>query len=348
MTETKPTQSAKQFTLNVLNGISIGGIVALVPSALLGQLMLALKGVLPFANTIITLTNFSMTLLPVVSGLCVAMLFKMTPIQSSSLAIVAMMGAGNWKLLPTGGFGVQGTGDVINIMVTIAIGVLIIQVLGTRMKAYTILLLPAPTLVIAGGLGLLTLGPIHAITVAIGEGIMAVTKLQPVMMGTLLAMIFAALILTPISSVGIATAISLSGIASGSANLGITACGFALAIFGSQANSLGTSLAHFLGSPKIQMANMLEKPKLFIPVIINAGILGALGAIFNVKGTPMSAGFGFSGLIGPMAALNGGTNVIVITILFFVLPIALAIVSKLVFAKQMDFMYDSDFMLSYE
>ncbi len=117
-------------------------------------------------------------------------------------------------------------------------------------------------------------------------------------------MVFAVLIVSPISSVGIATAISLSGIASGSANLGIVAGSFTLAIMGASVNSLGTTLAHFIGTPKIQMANMLEKPKLFIPVMVNAAIAGAIGAIFNIKGTPMSAGFGFSGLIGPLAAWN--------------------------------------------
>lgn len=342
------TENPKQFTLNILNGISMGVIVALVPSALLGQLMTALMGVLPGAQSIINLTNFAMTLLPVVSGLCVAMIFKMTPIQTASLSIAAMMGAGNATLNKAGQFVVAGTGDVINIMITIAIGVAVLRLLGNRMKAYTILLLPAIVLVVAGGIGMLTLTPVHAITTAIGQGVMEVTRLQPIIMGVLLGMIFAALILTPISSVGIATAVSLSGVASGSANLGITACGFALAIYGMKSNSLGTSLVHFLGSPKVQMANMFKKPQLFIPVLINAGILGGLGAAFGVKGTPMSAGFGFSGLIGPIAGLNGGTNVVTIVMLFFVLPVVLGVASKVLFKNHMKLMNDPDFLLSYD
>lgn len=124
-------------------------------------------------------------------------------------------------------------------------------------------------------------------------------------MGVLMGMAFALLIVSPISTVGIATAISLSGIASGAANLGIVAAGFALAIYGWYANSVGTSIAHFLGSPKMQMANLLAKPKLFLPVCLIAGILSSLGALFQVNGTPMSAGFGFSGLVGPLATLEG-------------------------------------------
>lgn len=338
----------KEFTLNILNGISIGVIVALVPAALLGQIMKAILPIIPGVQTIMNLTNFAMTLLPIASGVCVALIFKMTPIQSASLSIVAMVGAGNWHLNKVGQVIVQGTGDVINLMVTIAIAVLLIHLLGNRLKAYTILLLPAIVLIVAGGIGMITLTPVHILTEAIGQGIMEITRLQPVLMGIILAMVFAAMILTPISSVGIATAISLGGVAAGSANLGITACGFALAIYGNQANSFGTSLVHFLGSPKVQMANMFKKPKLFIPIMINAGILGGLGAIMNVKGTPMSAGFGFSGLIGPLAGLDSGSNIVTLVLLFFVLPILLGIGSKFLFKNRIHFMVDDDFLLNYD
>lgn len=63
------------------------------------------------------------------------------------------------------------------------------------------------------------------------------------------------IILSPISTVGVATAIMLSGIGSGAANLGIVATGVGLAIASYKSNSLGTALAHVLGSPKIQMRN---------------------------------------------------------------------------------------------
>lgn len=70
----------------------------------------------------------------------------------------------------------------------------------------------------------------------------------------------------------------------------------------SKVNGLGTTIAHFIGTPKIQMANMLKNPRLFLPVIASAGIAGLVGAIFKISGTANSAGFGSAGLIGPMAA----------------------------------------------
>ncbi|MBA1394858.1 hypothetical protein EQ500_13450, partial [Lactobacillus sp. XV13L] len=146
--------------------------------------------------------------------------------------------------------------------------------------------------------------------------------------------------------------ISISGIASGAANLGITAAAFALAIFGWRANSVGTSIAHFLGSPKMQMANLMTKPKLLLPLLINAGIMGALGALFQIKGTPMSAGFGFSGLIGPLAAMAGrpatAGNILLIVVLFFILPVVLGLLSAYLFNTKLHYFTSRDFELDFK
>lgn len=352
MEQTKVKKSiSKEVVMNTLNGLSIGIIVALVPSALLNQLLTALLPVFPAGGTIMAMTNAAMTLLPAVSAVCVGMLAKFSPIQTTSIALAAVMGAGNFKV-GTNGFNVSGTGDVINIAITIMIGYALILLLGKRLKAYTILLIPTLVLVIAGGIGTLTLEPVSGITKLLGIGVMQLTSLQPLIMGVLLGIVFALLIISPISSVGIAAAISIHGVAAGSANLGIVAAGFALAIYGWKVNSVGTSLAHFLGSPKMQMANIMSRPKLIVPIMINAGILGGLGAVLNIQGTAMSAGFGFSGLIGPIAALNGigqvtAGSLILVTLMFFVLPIGLGLVSDYVFANKLHFYENSDFELNY-
>lgn len=275
--------SLKTGTMNILNGISMGVVVALIPSALVGQLMKALMGVMPHvASQVISITSFAASLLPAMAGFCVGYLFKMNMIQMSSIAAAATIGSGVVKKAGTT-YVLAGTGDVINVAVTIT---------------------------------------------------------------------FAVLIVSPISSVGIATAIGISGIASGSANLGITAGAFTLAIMGSSVNSLGTILAHFIGTPKIQMGNMLERPKLFIPVIISSEIMGALGAIFKIQGTPMSAGFGFAGLIGPMTAYEqmdpGVGSMILLTTLFVVLPIILGLAMKYIFVGESKFVKANDLLIETE
>lgn len=344
--------SPKTITMNILNGLSVGIIVALVPGALLNSLVNALVPTWPQLAFITTLTSIAQTMLPVLAAVCVGMIAKFSPIQTSSLALAALIGAGNVHSTKAG-LTIAGTGDVINIAITIAVGYLLIIWLGTALKAYTILLIPSILLVVAGGIGLLTAGPVGAITTFIGDIIEQLTNLQPLVMGILMAIGFSLLIVSPISTVGIATAISLSGIGSGAANLGIVAAGFSLAVYGWTANSFGTSIAHFLGSPKMQMANLMSKPKLLLPIVINAGILGGLGALFNIQGTPMSAGFGFSGLIGPLAALPGlsgslAMKWVLITILFLIVPVALALASRWVFINKLKYMQATDFALTYE
>lgn len=344
-------QDAKTITMNILNGLSVGIIVALVPGAILNAIVKLLLPSFPQLAVVTYMTGAAMTLLPALSAVCVGMLAKFTPIQTSSLALAAIVGAGNYHLTKTG-LTVAGTGDVINLAITLAIGYLLIVLLGDALKAYTILLIPSLVLVIAGGIGMLTLGPVSSITKYIGIVVHDVTALQPIVMGVLMGIIFAVLIVSPISTVGIATAISLTGIGAGSANLGIVGAGFALATYGWKANSFGTSLAHFLGSPKMQMANILSRPKLFLPMAINAGILGGIGAALNIQGTPASAGFGFSGLVGPLAALDAmGSvtvgNVLELTLLFFILPIALAYASHVLFTKTLHYQDPEDYALNY-
>lgn len=328
--------SGREFTLNVLNGISMGVVVSLIPSAILGQLMKALIGIWPgFANNVIDITTFNMSLLPAMAGFSVGYLFKMNMVQMSSIAGAAMIGSG--VITKSGqNFVLSGTGDVINVGVTIVFAILIARFIGERFKNYTILLLPIAVIIIGGNLGLFTLPYVRMVTTYIGDLIMLFTSLQPLLMGILLGISFAVIICSPISSVGLAAAIGITGIASGSANLGITAGAFTLAIMGSSVNSFGTTIAHFLGTPKIQMANMIEKPKLFIPVIISSAIMGGIGALFNIQGTAMSAGFGFSGLVGPLTAygLMDKPSVILLTILFVVCPIILGYVMRYLFINR--------------
>ena len=340
--------SLKTGTMNILNGISMGVVVALIPSALVGQLMKALMGVMPHvASQVISITSFAASLLPAMAGFCVGYLFKMNMIQMSSIAAAATIGSGVVKKAGTT-YVLAGTGDVINVAVTITFAVIIASVIGNKLKNYTVLLMPVLVLVLGGGLGLMTLPYVKLVTGFVGAMIKTFTILQPVLMG----ISFAVLIVSPISSVGLATAIGISGISSGSANLGITAGAFTLAIMGSSVNSLGTILAHFIGTPKIQMGNMLERPRLFIPVIISSGIMGALGAIFKIQGTSMSAGFGFAGLIGPMTAYeqmdSGVGSVILLTTLFVVLPIILGLAMKYIFVGESKFVKANDLLIETE
>ncbi|MDN7245285.1 PTS sugar transporter subunit IIC [Planococcus shenhongbingii] len=344
----------KEFISKLLNGMSIGVVVALIPNALLGEILKLLIPYYPPFQHLLDITIFTMSLLPVLIGVMVGITFKLTPIQTASVGIASMVGSGVIVKTAEGVMTLNGIGIVLNIGITAALAVLFVQFLGDKLKAYAILLMPTLSILIPGMAGYLLLPYMQKSTGFLGQIIDHITTLQPVLMGAIIAMIFCVIILLPISTVGVATVIMLSGIGAGAANLGIVAAGVGLAITSYKANSLGTALAHVLGSPKIQMKNFLMKPKIAFPMLITAAILGALAGVLNIQGTPYSAGFGLSGLVGPLNYMNlaeGGWNARNITVMlstFLVLPILLNVALIYVFARKLKMIKAEDYKLNFD
>ena len=344
----------KDFFSKLLTGMSLGIVVSLIPNALLGEILKLMIPHFPVLQHILDITVFVMSLLPVMIGVMVGITFKLSSIQTASIGIAAMVGSGAIQKTADGLFALNGIGVVINTGITAALTVLFLQLIGDKLKAYAILLMPTLSILIPGMLGYLILPYVKSSTGLLGVGIANVTSLQPIVMGAIISVVFCLIILSPISTVGVATVIMLSGIGSGAANLGIVAAGVGLAIASYKANSLGTALAHVLGSPKIQMRNFFMKPKIAIPMLITAAILGALAGMLNIQGTPYSAGFGLSGLVGPlnyMKLAEGGwigSNITTMVVIFFILPFVLNLMMIYVFSKKLKWIKAEDYSLHFE
>ncbi|MGG0287939.1 PTS sugar transporter subunit IIC [Peribacillus butanolivorans] len=344
----------KDFFSKLLTGMSIGIVVSLIPNALLGEVLKLLIPHFPVLQHIFDITVFVMSLLPVMIGVMVGITFKLTSIQTASVGIAAMVGSGAIQKTADGLFALNGIGIVINTGITAALTVLFVQLIGDRLKAYSILLMPTLSILVPGMIGYLILPFVKSSTGLLGIAISNVTSLQPIIMGAIISVVFCLIILSPISTVGVATVIMLSGIGSGAANLGIVAAGVGLAIASYKANSLGTALAHVLGSPKIQMRNFFMKPKIAFPMLITAAILGALAGLLNIQGTPYSAGFGLSGLVGPlnyMKLAEGGwavENVAIMLSTFFILPIVLNLGLIYIFSKKLKLIKAEDYKLHFD
>lgn len=344
----------KEFLGKLLNGMSIGIVVALIPNALLGEILKLLIPYFPALQHVFDVTVYIMSLLPVLIGVMVGITFKLTPIQTASVGIASMVGSGVIQKTADGLITMNGIGIVINIGFTAALAVLFVQLLGDRLKAYAILLLPALSILVPGMIGYSVLPYVKHSTGILGVAVDNVTTLQPVLMGAIIAMIFCTIILLPISTVGVATVIMLSGVGAGAANLGIVAAGVGLAISSYKANSLGTALAHVLGSPKIQMKNFLMKPKIAVPMLITAAVLGAMAGLLNIQGTPFSAGFGLSGLVGPlnyMHLADGGwtaKNISIMLGTFLLLPIVLNVGLIYLFSRKLNMIKASDYKLDFD
>ena len=344
----------KDFFNKLLTGMSIGIVVSLIPNALLGEILKLIVPHFPALQHVLDLTVIVMSFLPVMIGVMVGMTFKLTPIQTASIGIATLVGSGVVQKTADGLFTLNGIGVVINAGITAAFAVLFVQYIGSRLKEYSILLLPTLSILLPGMAGYLLLPYIKTSTGLLGVAVENVTTLQPILMGSIIAVIFCLIILSPISTVGVATVIMLSGIGSGAANLGVVAAGVGLAIASYKANSLGTALAHVLGSPKIQMRNFFMKPIIAFPMLITAAVLGALAGILNIQGTPYSAGFGLSGLVGPLNYINlaaGGwtlENVAIMLSVFFIIPIVLNVAFIYIFSKKLKMIEDNDYKLHFD
>lgn len=345
--------SPKAFAMNVLNGTAIGVVTALISSAILGELLKAFTSTYPVTQVMLQAATFANSMLGVMIGVMVGYMFKFTPIQSGSIGLATMFAGGAARFSPEAkAFLLTGTGDIITMGITAAIAALLVLLIGDLVKNYSILVIPPLLTTVAGGAGFYLFPYIRQITTLIGQFIAGLLLLQPVIMCVLLSMIFCILILSPFTTVGIALAVSLDGIGAGAANLGICAAGIGFAIAGWRVNPVGTSLAHFLGSPKISMATFLSNPKTILPMLCTAALLGVVAAFMNVQGTPMSAGFGLSGLVGPIAALSkssGGfttNNMILIAIIFAGLPILGNLLFTYLFMKVFRILRPEDYRLN--
>ncbi len=344
----------KNFISKLLNGMSVAILVALLPNALLGEILKLLIPHAPVLQNLFDATVIVMSMLPIMVGIMVGLQFGLTPIQTASVGIATMVGSGAVMKTVEGAFTLNGIGVVINAGLTAALAVLFVQLFNKGLREYTVLLVPMLTVAIPGMIGLTILPSIKTASGVVGDVVTSLTTLQPVLMGALIAVTFGVIILSPISTVGVATVIMLSGIGAGSANLGIVAVGMGLFIASYKANSFGTALAHVAGSPKIQMRNFFMKPMIALPMLITAAVIGAIGGILNVQGTPYSAGFGLSGLVGPLnyiyLAEGGWTtrNISIMLSTFLVLPIALNLVLIYIFQSKLKLIKSDDYKLEFE
>ncbi len=142
-------------------------------------------------------------------------------------------------------------------------------------------------------------------------------------MSILISVAFSLLMVTPISLVAIATAISLNGLGSGAANLGIVAaCYFLIWLIASQFYWCKCSFTH--RSCKNDDPSLLEKFNYFDTIDYKWNNYWN-HLVLQVKGTPLSAGFGYTGLVGPINAFNRMSgdptmNIIFWHLGYFVIP----------------------------
>lgn len=190
-----PRRNWQDFTLNVLNGNSLGIIIALLPPALTSQVLL-LFGQHPLVRLITMMTSVSQSMLPIIAAFAVGYFLRLSTLASASIGLASVVSAGVVTINPNNTYTLAGTGAILNIMLVTFISALLVIVLEPRLGQLKIIFLPTITLLIGGGVGLATLPWMIRIQNAIGNVVAVATHLSPLPMGIFLGLAFAALIVS--------------------------------------------------------------------------------------------------------------------------------------------------------
>ncbi|HDF8298188.1 TPA: PTS transporter subunit IIC [Staphylococcus aureus] len=320
----------KQFFSKILNSIGAGVVIALVPNALLGEVLKIFKSGNEILEITYQLVILIQSFMAFIIGVLAAHQFKFNGAGAAIVGTSAMIGSGA-VVYSNNIFMLKGIGDIINTSLVVIIACLIYMVLQNKLGSFELIILPVLVPIVSGGIGLITLPYIRKITQAIGNVIHSFTDLNPLLMSILISVAFSLLMVTPISLVAIATAISLNGLGSGAANLGIVAACVTF-LFGSlRVNSIGVNAVLLIGAAKMMIPVYLKNLIISIPLTINGIITGIIAYVLQVKGTPLSAGFGYTGLVGPINAFNRMSgdptmNIILLALGYFVIPFVSAFI----------------------
>ena len=147
-----PRRNWQDFTLNVLNGNSLGIIIALLPPALTSQVLL-LFGQHPLVRLITMMTSVSQSMLPIIAAFAVGYFLRLSTLASASIGLASVVSAGVVTINPNNTYTLAGTGAILNIMLVTFISALLVIVLEPRLGQLKIIFLPTITLLIGGGVG---------------------------------------------------------------------------------------------------------------------------------------------------------------------------------------------------
>ncbi|MBF0814313.1 PTS transporter subunit IIC [Staphylococcus xylosus] len=325
MVKYKSSESnGKQFFSNILQAVGAGVVIALLPNALLGELLKFFKDGNQLLESIYQLVVLIQSFMAFIIGVLAAHQFKFNGAGAAMVGVSAMLGSGAVKIT-AGGFVLNGIGDIINTILVVIVACFLYLLLRAKLGSLEMIILPVLIPVISGVIGLYTLSYVSNVTKGLGHVVSSFTELNPMLMSILICITYSLLMVTPISVVAIATAIGLSGLGSGAANMGIVAACVTF-LFGSiRVNSAGVNLVLIIGAAKMMIPVYFKHLIIAVPLTIN-GIIGGLIAYFiGIHGTPMSAGFGYTGLVGPINAFNRmdgdpTTNIILLVFGYFIIP----------------------------
>ena len=192
-----------------------------------------------------------------------------------------------------------------------------------------ILITPAVTILVGVLVAQFTGPAVSTIMTTFGNLIMKATEMQPILMGSLVAVLVGIALTLPISSAAICIMLDISGLAGGAATVGCCCQMIGFAVMSYKENGIGGLFAQGVGTSMIQMPNIINNWKIWIPPTLTSAILGPLSTtIFKMENIPIGSGMGTCGFVGQFGTITamesagkGGSMMwLGILLLNFILP----------------------------
>ena len=174
-----------------------------------------------------------------------------------------------------------------------------------------ILVTPLVTIGIGVGLSAWWAPALGTAAMKVGTLIMWATELRPFMMGILVSVIVGMALTLPISSAAICAALGLTGLAGGAAVAGCCAQMIGFAVMSFPENKWGGLVSQGIGTPMLQMGNIVKNPRIWIGPTLASAITGPIATcIFKLQmnGAPVSSGMGTCGFVGQIGVYSGWVN----------------------------------------
>lgn len=191
-----------------------------------------------------------------------------------------------------------------------------------------IILTPMVTVVAGGLLAMYCCSPINDFMIYLGRLVNTATELSPLLMGVIVAVVVGCTLTLPISSAALCIMLEIDGLAAGAATAGCCAQMIGFAVISYKDNGVGGLISQGLGTSMLQIGNIARKPIIWLAPTLTAAILGPISTLaLNMTNSPIGAGMGTAGLVGPldtyatMAPMTDTTTLIIKIIgLYFIAP----------------------------
>ncbi len=331
-------RALRRYLMDAMGAMVYG----LFASLLIGTILKTFFGFLPesfltpYFAQITYWTGAASPLVGAAIGVSVAAGLKSKPLAIYTSAVVGGIAYMMNGIDPATGEKIAGAitagpaGAVVAVIIAAELGSLV-----TDKTPFNLLVVPAVSLLSGTAAALLIGPPIAGFMQGLGQMVMSATTLYPLPMGILVALLVGLSLTAPISSAALCVMLNLSGLAAGAATAGCCAqmIGFAVASF--RENRWSGLLAQGVGTSKIQFPNVVAHPQILIPATLASGIGGALATtVFGMTNSPLGAGMGTCGLVGPILGFKdmvevGGDQalpvLLSIALLYFIIPAVLAL-----------------------